>query len=528
MIVSPITALLCVDDYVYCGIGQYLMIYIIESEHKKFVKIFDFERINGLCYCNGYLLVTGAYCITLYCIENDELRTNRLDDRILDCKLDSKLRIMTGTRQYMEFDYKMKCIYKYQFKGNAKLYSACIGNELFYGASVFGYVSIWDLSGHEEVIKIHDGFIFKLKERNGHLLTCSEDRSVKSTNLKTRTTTIYRVDLSRVWNVDIVNNYLFAVSEDAGVHVFPYFENSQQNQTILPITILKGHEPKHVWSICSSIKYRCLFTGGNDGGLMKWPLEINLNFVQEKEVLTHSAPKSLKNENIQSIYTVNEHFSLCTTNLGRLFKVESKNWTLLRSFNLGHYNVSALSYPYLAFGSISGALYVYDVELDSYQFYNPFKKERIVTILVQNLINNVYIVLQYVDNSAILISLSGKTMNQIKVDFQTPLHSFIAFKDNILFGERGGLLTVYNSKYEKLQELNAHDFQTITDIKVFDSMIITSGRDGSVNYYKYTDSLECVMKKKISKGWVEEIVCMKNQIFLVCFFRKHSRESVYL
>ena len=526
MIISPVNFIECIDDLVYCGIGSYLCIYSLETKMREYYKIFEYQRIHTIRIWNDKIVFNGGYIV---CIADRNMCNKKYcatEDWILDIKLADTMEVLSANSRYTEYDYEFNIKRQLSCPGSPISYAACINNNQFVGGSVFGDVHIWDENGIIKKIKAHIGFIFRVSIANGYLLTCSEDRTMKMTCLKTMNSTTYKVDLGRCWNVCVSDKYVFVVSEDAGIHVFELIIPTATTVVHKPLTILRGHEPKHVWSIALSIKYDCFITGGNDGAILQWPLAITGSFVQDRDLLFSSTPPYIDNEHLKYTFAVDLELIVNITSSGRIFNFTTE-WELAKvvNFKNNNYFIATHCEGYVLFGDVSGTIHIYNINNRSVEQISAFPNSKIIEICAHRIGPVLHITAQSVDFqlSYTIFGHDDSAPPVISyVDYE--LRSFAFHLDNLLIGTRDGYVYIYNQQLQLLSSTLAHEQETVADIQVLgksNDQIISCGRNGNVSFHRLNNNkLELIMDKKITKGWTEKIINTKDGLLFLNFFRK--------
>jgi WD40 repeat protein len=128
--------------------------------------------------------------------------------------------------------------------------------------TIFSHVLIWDTihktslttdrsqAGDAVVskrIEGHEGVIFGIEFNNEGNLVCSvsDDRTIRIYDLRGTTETFSTVlegHFGRVWAAKFVDTYIVSISEDASCRIWDL-------ETKTCLSVLKGHGPKHVWSL---------------------------------------------------------------------------------------------------------------------------------------------------------------------------------------------------------------------------------------------------------------------------------------
>eukprot|EP00835_Amoeboradix_gromovi_P003463 NODE_230_length_13723_cov_0.393570.p1 type:complete len:900 gc:universal NODE_230_length_13723_cov_0.393570:3362-663(-) len=527
MIISPVTFIYCEKDTVYCGVGSYLMTFNVVLNKRKYFKVFDYQRIHHICTASNKIAFNGGYLICVVDSDFKNKKTYEVNDFVLELKMQGNIKILTANSVYYEFDYDLNLVKKFGCPSQPKLYAACI-DKVLVGASVFGWVVVWDENGIIKKFKAHDGFIFKVKLIDDILITCSEDRTLKMTCLKSLNVTTYKVGAGRVWNACLSDNNVFAVSEDAGVHVFPLVLPTSTKTISKSLVTLKAHEPKHVWAIDIVKEHNCFVTGGNDGGILQWPLNVNHSYVENRDLLQHSLPPYLEHEHLKYTFANDLSKTVNITNFGRIFSYDD-SWKIMDHIHLkDNYYVATSVKQFILFGDITGKVLLYDILESTTKIVDLCLKCKITVIGAHIRQGIVYVACQTLDLDFVYFKLNKYLelvhKNIQKVDFT--FRSFQMYKDMLIVGTRLGVLIVFDEDLNVISSVVGHNEETISDIKVVDSRIITCGRNGNVCYWELRNKRIClIMDKKITKGWTEKIAVTESGLVFLNFFRKTM--SVY-
>eukprot|EP00834_Sanchytrium_tribonematis_P003185 NODE_116_length_18347_cov_2.280962.p1 type:complete len:922 gc:universal NODE_116_length_18347_cov_2.280962:11434-14199(+) len=528
MIIAPVTCIKCDEDIVYCGVGSYILKYNLHTTQKNYIRIFNHQRIHNIIIYNNNVLINGGRIVCLTDINfKKTIYFEKDSEWFMDISLrNNEICLLTSNSLSIELDSKLNITSQYKCKSDLSFYSCLIDNNRNrnIGANVFGELTIWDKNGVLEFFKLHNGFIIKMKLIDGYLLTCSEDRTAKLTNLETKISVIFSVEKGRVWNACANSHHLFCVSEDAGVHVFDLEFPREKEVVKAPIVVLNGHDPKHLWSIDNLPKHKILLTGGNDGGLVQWPLEFKSSFVETRDELKSSSPNYLPLEHARSVHAVGNSKFICITNIGRIFEVFQNQWALLAnlSFSKSYFQSFQIS-NFIIFGDLAGNIVIWDwknriVKLKEAQF-----TQKIVSIEALFLEENMAIAIQLVDSTVACVKFDS----EFKIEWSkhlsllTNFTSFTADQRHFIFGTREGFIHVFDKDLNYLRKYNAHHGDRVSDLRFESKILQTCGRNGCVTFWKHNGlDFDLIMESKVTKGWTEKII---NKDLLVTFFKKSMK-----
>ncbi|KAF9977384.1 WD repeat-containing protein 6 [Actinomortierella ambigua] len=130
----------------------------------------------------------------------------------------------------------------------------------------------------EKTLVGHEGILFGIRwsEDGKHLSTVSDDRTIRLWDL-TKPDTPHVVlfgHMARVWDCQMVGQYLVSISEDATCRVWknPIGKEASTDGFSDCLACWEGHEGKNAWSVAIADN-GVVATGGGDGGIHLWRLD---------------------------------------------------------------------------------------------------------------------------------------------------------------------------------------------------------------------------------------------------------------
>ena len=313
-----ITSLYLDENFLYCGKGNYLDIYDINKDLKishikifksnKILKIYDFEIIKDkkIIFLIGETKISYTYIINKL-IQNNFFPINTFsEDYIVDCIISKNekkevILILGFINNYIEiykyesnnFNFKKtlfspkKCIVY-----SMSLYNSEINKILIASGTVFSEIIIWEieLSNNKKIennnliLKGHEGVIFSVHFVNKNtLISTSDDRTSRIWEINYENKTFYSHAFfghnSRVWDakVNFKKNILVSISEDATARIY----DIKSKKFLYECN--NGHFGKNIRSLEINDYY--IWTGGEDGQIIKWKLNIeNYQNIEVKNI----------------------------------------------------------------------------------------------------------------------------------------------------------------------------------------------------------------------------------------------------
>uniref|UniRef100_A0ACB8EGS5 Uncharacterized protein n=1 Tax=Sphaerodactylus townsendi TaxID=933632 RepID=A0ACB8EGS5_9SAUR len=261
------------------------------------------------------------------------------------------------------------------------LYSAhLVGSEwdsvVLVAGTVFNQLVIWGVADSADDagrikprsrIGGHQGVIFSIcyLESKSILASASDDRSLRLWGVSDLQAPPDPVPcllvcyghLSRVWSVQLLNNYIVSVGEDSACLVWNYQGEIVQS--------FKGHKGRGLRAVAVHEARGCVFTGGADSGIRCWHFKglttdgrslLQLNFLSPQR---KGSPRAVK--------LVDARRLLVMTDAGAVYSYDltSKAWALIledsayRSYSLLEVSELAGGGILCAMGSISGQVKIF-------------------------------------------------------------------------------------------------------------------------------------------------------------------------
>ncbi|KAI7826585.1 hypothetical protein BC939DRAFT_501763 [Gamsiella multidivaricata] len=157
----------------------------------------------------------------------------------------------------------------------------------FASGTVFCHALLWKVhckdSTEAPVMKSlvgHEGILFGIRWSDDGRAVCtvSDDRTIRVWDIAHSTNITHSTHFghtARVWDCQIVGQYLISISEDASCRVWrnPLLANlSSADDMSDCLACWEGHEGKSAWSVAVS-EHGVVATGGGDGGIHLWRLD---------------------------------------------------------------------------------------------------------------------------------------------------------------------------------------------------------------------------------------------------------------
>ncbi|RGB33966.1 WD40-repeat-containing domain protein [Rhizophagus diaphanus] len=492
------------------------------------------------------------------------------------------------------------CVYSIQCEERCILYSARFFgdtlNELILASgTVFNQVHLWDVMKKNEfgdgvVFKKligHEGVIFgvNFSDDGKTISSVSDDRTIrvwKTDRNEKSNSLIFYGHMARVWDCQILDNYLVSISEDSTCRVWQNSIDLNVNDEASDVNCLacwEGHVGKSVWSLAIDPSRKIVATGGGDSEIRLWSLS-------SKYLLRYS-------------YVTKEWLSLYNSK-------ELRNYTMMKVSNCGRV---------VCCGSINGKVFVISVYQEFQTIEKNLHQYKVFELFIEETEdpNILYVVSHAIHNEIYLLKLD---LNDSEPRFESLCKLFmpprfqlmsLAFCPSyrlLICGSRESGLAIYNlnppilsNTGNSIKELSpiiylkkTHGRQAVTSVAFRTDklksneeevlMIYTSGRDGGYIKYRlrglsilnlktnYSESsekdpiiieinktkncdddlyedtkdynidsdnpakelqkkelvdgliLEQVYKVKITKGWLEKVVFVEDELILLGFFRK--------
>ncbi|KAF9986048.1 hypothetical protein BGZ75_002277 [Mortierella antarctica] len=157
----------------------------------------------------------------------------------------------------------------------------------FASGTVFCHALLWKVYHQggieapiEKSLAGHEGILFGIRwSADGKAVcTVSDDRTIRIWNITHPTTITHTTHFghsARVWDCQIVGQYLISISEDASCRVWrnPLLSTLNDTEDMSDcLACWEGHEGKSAWSVAVS-DHGVVATGGGDGGIHLWRLD---------------------------------------------------------------------------------------------------------------------------------------------------------------------------------------------------------------------------------------------------------------
>ncbi|XP_067908226.1 WD repeat-containing protein 6 isoform X1 [Heterodontus francisci] len=320
-LLSPITALQFVGDFLLSGEGASVSLYALNSTNgynrKLTCNVLRSYCIHGIKPCwpvhvqnnKPLLAVFGAKGLIVLelntCSKEPKLQEicqlHELHDWIWDlqwlkgdCESAMYFGLALGHNSVVLYDCKAgRTLCEVHCDVKCILYSACfVGHSwaelVLISGTVFNQLVLWRMEGPtnedgrvqtERCISGHSGVIFSINymEKNGILASASDDRSIRlwkvgnlRQDLKGRADSVECLlqlygHQSRVWSVRLLEDHIISIGEDSACIVWNY------NGEI--INCFRGHKGRSVRALAVNEEKGWLVTGGADSGIRLWQIQ---------------------------------------------------------------------------------------------------------------------------------------------------------------------------------------------------------------------------------------------------------------
>lgn len=382
---------------------------------------------------------------------------------------------------------------------------------------------------------LFQGVIFSItcKPEKNIIVTTSDDRSVRvwtidSSNFTYQSKAYWenakincKYELyghtARVMRSCITDDYIISIGEDSRI----CFWNHQG----MLLRKLESHQNACLWSLDTDNKY--LVTGGGDCGVILHPLTLVTEYGHKEIITDVLSPKKVDFTARKNIVIMTERNELVYYNL---------NAKISTAYELNHTS----TYKLLSVSSCKQLIAVVDMNGKLDVFIENCKKDELSRVVDTTLMLGKILSLQWAGNRHLVfcsengnITILASKQNEFEVfqSFVIPLSkerwltaSCISVENKILVvSDRCGHIYIYGFGIKEPLKIfkKVHGKYGATSITIKNNEIITTGRDGSIKYFTYSnESTKYMMEKNLEFQWVEKFLD-KNENF-VCGFQERT------
>ncbi|KAJ0183062.1 hypothetical protein K1T71_001038 [Dendrolimus kikuchii] len=446
---------------------------------------------------------------------------------------------------------------KHSSKNNSILYSGLLlpleNDVLAMAGTVFSEVIIHHISDDKPLhcLKGHKGVIFSISCHPAkHLIvTTSDDRSIRVwsprdlpqysihtiefwTHVSIDCKKILYGHTARVMRSCISDHNVISVGEDSAVCHWDFQGN------LLKKSI--AHQNGEIW--CVDTNNKLVVTGGADGGVICHPVITSVNYCDNRTIhFQMGTPKNLKFTKRKNLVILNEahliYYDIFNDVYTKYELTHETTYKILVIFDCKHK---------IAVVDMSG-------KLDLYEEGTENIAKLVKTINTKLDIGRIYSMHFITDNLLGFCSDNG-AINIIDIKNKEPkvYDSFIlppckerwltaatkTHKDLYVFGDRCGNLHIYKTgQANPVQSFSKiHGRYGPTSISTNCSEIITTGRDGTIKYFAFSDNnlvsnyFKYMHCKDLEFEWIEtflgsnsELVCgFRERLFIICDLQSNT------
>ncbi|XP_035672898.1 WD repeat-containing protein 6-like isoform X1 [Branchiostoma floridae] len=430
--------------------------------------------------------------------------------------------------------------------------------------TVFREVVLWkpcDQKEHQDCVSVlqrisgHQGVIFSVcyHPPTGRLCTASDDRSVRlwqvaglQQGLDTGTAvglpTAWQFELvfevyghgSRVWDVQLTQDYVISVGEDAQCIVW--------NMRGEIIKTFRGHKGNSIWSLAVSEQQGLVATGGGDTSTRLWELP-GSGLCQTEVVGTSSTldlPLSL-GDFPRSLVSCLDHLFLVVTDQGSLFSYNTTTcqWRLvLQDPTYSSYSLLEVSAQgMVAMGSLAGTIKVFFISAPNACWETEVYDGKVLSLtwmetLKAETVSSLGHLLSCGPKGEVIwwTTQTGEEAGiavQKTATFELPYSrqrwltcALLSQKDSTLVcGDRRGSLHCYRKQEgdeptQPFQTLiGIHGKTGVTSLQMYRSHVYSTGRDGHYRQFQLgATGLQLLKNNRVYKGfdWLEKLTFTKD------------------
>ncbi|KAI8089880.1 WD40-repeat-containing domain protein [Halteromyces radiatus] len=256
-------------------------------------------------------------------------------------------------------------------------------------------------------------------------------------NLKQAPLVVYG-HTARVWDCQIVGEYLVSISEDATCRVWKNAMMANDNKDSIDLgdtsmdclACWEGHTGKNIWSAAVSPDHRIVATGGQDSGIRLWSLTSikENNIVSEDDLACMRLPEQYKGDMIRNFGLINHKTLMASTDHGHLIRFDASTnipgWSdVYQDDDLRGYSILQQSScgRLLVAGSMNGGLLFYSTQDEFKSLKLDIHSQKIfeIFIIASQVNKDLFYIVSYGYNGDIYFHLLD-TSDPTKTTVSTP------------------------------------------------------------------------------------------------------------
>lgn len=357
---GPVTAIDVHENTIFVGYGPILKVFEVDlTSNLISLKIsqtaFKRNKIHSIDVLGSKVCLAGGRSFAVVDLSRElHIYEKAINEWIVASKFldNTTLLLLTSHNEVLKIDirdmvsYNFNVVEKIHCNEKSILYSGSItitntGNIYVAAGTVMSGVIVWDLETRAilHVLTAHEGSIFgvKISYDGKHIISCSDDRSVKLCDLRTgKVLASGWGHGSRIWSLEFVSSSensvgIFSTGEDCTARLWHY----QKGSGSLTQTHLWDHchAGKHIWSgDVDNENIGAAVTGGADGKLRVLDISAlgeELSSYSPQDITSDIAVEFAKKEVIKQFADLSEcGLLVIVTSMGKIFTLHKGSvWT---------------------------------------------------------------------------------------------------------------------------------------------------------------------------------------------------------